>query len=81
MHWTPRGGRKAWEADAASRGMPQLGELVDGGRPAQHRPPDDRHGRYVHLWGDVGRLVYSDGRLIATVMLYGRLGTFSIWSG
>lgn len=81
VHWTPRGGQKAWQADAASRGLPQLGELVDGGRPARNRPPDGRAGRYLHLWADVGRLVYDDGFLIATVLLAGRLGTFSLGTG
>lgn len=81
VHWTPRGGERAWRADAVQRGVPQLGDPVDGGRPAQLRPPDDRVGRYVHLWGDVGRLVMSDGGLIATVMLAGRLATFSLGSG
>lgn len=81
VHWTPRGGQRAWEADAAAHGAPQLGQLVDGGRPAQHRPRDRRQGRYVHLWGNVGRLAMPDGYLIATVMLAGRLGTFSLGAG
>lgn len=81
VQWTPRGGQRAWAADAASRGLPELGALIDGGRPANGRRADDRRGRYVHLWGDVGRLVYGDGQVIATVLLAGRLGTFSLGAG
>lgn len=70
QHWRPKGGRTAWEADAAKAGAPAFGATVR----AERQRVD---GRYVHLWGDVGRLVVTggEGALIGTLILAGRLRT------